>query len=131
MTLELFSLVVDDYDEAIAFFTGTLGFDLVEDRPAVTTDGRSKRWVVVRPRDGGAGLVLARADGPEQASAIGRQFAGRVGLFLRVRDLDGVLRAVGQAGCELVRPPRVEPYGRVAVVRDPWGNLWDLLGDAT
>ncbi|MFC7618815.1 VOC family protein [Microlunatus sp. GCM10028923] len=129
MTLELFSLIVDDYDVAIAFFTGTLGFELVEDVPARTTDGRDKRWVVVRPADGGAGLVLARADGAEQAAAVGRQFAGRVGLFLRVQDFDGALRRVGQAGCEVVRPARVEPYGRVAVFRDPWGNLWDLLGD--
>lgn len=129
MALELFSLIVDDYDVAIAFFTGTLGFELVEDAPATTTDGRAKRWVVVRPGDGGPGLVLARADGPEQVAAVGRQFAGRVGLFLRVRDVDAVLRRVREAGCELVRPPRLEPYGKVAVFRDPWGNLWDLLGD--
>lgn len=129
MALELFSLIVDDYDVGIAFFTGTLGFELVEDAPATTTDGRAKRWVVVRPGDGGPGLVLARADGAEQVAAVGRQFAGRVGLFLRVRDVDDVLRRVREAGCELVRPPRLEPYGRVAVFRDPWGNLWDLLGD--
>ncbi len=128
-TLELFSLIVDDYDAAVGFFTDTLGFDLVEDRPSTTTDGRSKRWVVVRPPDGGPCLLLARADGPQQASAVGRQFAGRVGLFLRVRDVDDVLRRLERAGCELVRPPRVEPYGRVAVFDDPWGNLWDLLGD--
>ncbi|GAB3759025.1 VOC family protein [Microlunatus parietis] len=129
MTLELFSLIVDDYDVAIAFFTGVLGFDLVEDAPATTTDGRAKRWVVVRPPDGGPGLVLARADGPEQAAAVGHQFAGRVGLFLRVQDFDGTLRRIERAGCDLVRPPRREAYGRVAVFRDPWGNLWDLLGD--
>ena len=127
MTLELFTLIVDDYDAAIEFFTGALMFDLAEDAAATTTDGRPKRWVVVRPADGGAGLVLARADGAEQVSAIGHQFAGRVGLFLRVRDLDETLRRVRQAGCDLVRPARQEPYGRVAVVRDPWGNLWDLL----
>lgn len=128
MTLELFSLIVDDYDAAIEFFTGALGFDVAEDSPSTTTDGRPKRWVVVRPPDGGAGLLLARADRPEQVSAIGRQFAGRVGLFLRVRDFDETLRRVRDAGCDLVRPPRPEPYGRVAVFRDPWGNLWDLLG---
>ena len=129
MPLELFSLIVDDYDAAIDFFTGTLRFELAEDTPAVTTDGRPKRWVVVRPEDGGPGLVLARADGPTQVAATGRQFAGRVGLFLRVQDFDGTLDRVLGAGCELVRPPHEEPYGRVCVFRDPWGNLWDLLGE--
>lgn len=130
MPLELFSLIVDDYDTAIEFFTGTLGFALAEDTPSMTTDGRTKRWVVVRPADGGAGLVLARADGDEQAAAIGRQFAGRVGLFLRVEDFEGTLARVVHSGCSLVRPPRDESYGRVCVFRDPWGNLWDLLGQA-
>jgi catechol 2,3-dioxygenase-like lactoylglutathione lyase family enzyme len=130
MPLELFSLVVDDYDDAIAFFTATLGFDLVEDAPSQTSDGRPKRWVVVRPSDGGPGLVLARADGAEQEAVVGRQFAGRVGLFLRVADLDTTLARLAEAGCELVRPVREEAYGRVCVFRDPWGNLWDLLGDA-
>lgn len=129
VTLELVSLIVDDYDAAIAFFTGALDFELAEDSPSTMTDGRPKRWVVVRPSDGGPGLVLARADGPEQLSAIGHQFAGRVGLFLRVHDFDDTLRRVRQAGCDLVRPPGDELYGRVAVFRDPWGNLWDLLGD--
>ncbi|TCJ00124.1 VOC family protein [Aeromicrobium sp. IC_218] len=130
MPLELFSLVVDDYDDAIAFFTATLGFDLVEDAPSQTSDGRPKRWVVVRPGDGGPGLVLARADGTEQEAVVGRQFAGRVGLFLRVPDLDATVARLAEAGCELVRPVRAEAYGRVCVFRDPWGNLWDLLGDA-
>jgi catechol 2,3-dioxygenase-like lactoylglutathione lyase family enzyme len=129
--LELFSLIVDDYDAAIDFFTRTLGFELAEDTPSVTTDGRAKRWVVVRPVDGGSGLLLARADGSEQVAATGRQFAGRVGLFLRVQDLDGTLDRVLEAGCDLVRPPREESYGRVCVFRDPWGNLWDLLGEPT
>ena len=128
MALELFSLIVDDYDEAIAFFTRTLGFELAEDAPSLTTDGRPKRWVVVRPADGGAGLVLARADGAHQVAAVGRQFAGRVGLFLRVQDFDATLARIDEAGCELVRPVREEAYGRVCVFRDPWGNQWDLLG---
>ena len=102
MPLELFSLIVDDYDEAIAFFTRTLGFELAEDAPSLTTDGRPKRWVVVRPADGGAGLVLARADGAHQVAAVGRQFAGRVGLFLRVQDFDATLARIDEAGCELV-----------------------------
>jgi catechol 2,3-dioxygenase-like lactoylglutathione lyase family enzyme len=129
VTLELLSLIVDDYDEAIEFFTGPLGFHLAEDSRSTTTDGRPKRWVVVRPADGGPGLLLARADGSEQIAAIGRQFAGRVGLFLRVADFDATLDRIRRAGCELVRAPRHEPYGRVAVFRDPWGNLWDLLAD--
>jgi predicted enzyme related to lactoylglutathione lyase len=127
--LELFSLIVDEYDTAIDFFRGTLGFELVEDAPSVTTDGRPKRWVVVRPADGGAGLLLARADGPDQVAVTGRQFAGRVGLFLRVQDFDATLDRVVRAGCELVRPPNDENYGRVCVFRDPWGNRWDLLGE--
>lgn len=127
MPLDLVSLIVDDYDSAIDFFTRTLGFELAEDAPSLTTDGRPKRWVVVRPADGGPGLVLARADGPEQVAAIGSQFAGRVGLFLRVPDFDSTLDRVVESGCELVRPPRSESYGRVCVFRDPWGNLWDLL----
>ena len=131
MPLDLVALIVDDYDIAIRFFTDTLGFELSEDSPSVTTDGRPKRWVVVRPADGGAGVVLARADGDGQAAAVGHQFAGRVGLFLRVEDFDGTLARVEAAGCELVRPVREEAYGRVCVFRDPWGNLWDLLGATT
>ena len=129
MPIEQLSLVVDDYDEAIAFFTVTLGFDLVADSPSQTSDGRPKRWVVVRPADGGPGLVLARADGPEQEALVGRQWGGRVGMFLRVPDLDATLERLAEAGCDLVRPVREEPYGRVCVFRDPWGNLWDLLAD--
>ena len=127
--LELVSLIVDDYDTAVEFFTGTLGFVVSEDSPSTTTDGRPKRWVVVRPADGGAGLVLACADGEDQEAAVGRQFAGRVGLFLRVDDFDATLARIVASGCELVRPVRDEAYGRVGVFRDPWGNLWDLLGD--
>lgn len=130
MPIELFSLIVDDYDDAIAFFTGTLGFSLAEDSPSVTTDGRPKRWVVVRPADGGPGLLLARADGEAQESAVGQQFAGRVGLFLRVDDFDGALDRLQRAGISLIRPPRDEAYGRVCVFADPWGNFWDLLGPA-
>ena len=127
MPLDLVSLIVDDYDAAIGFFIGPLGFVLSEDSPSVTTDGRPKRWVVVRPADGGAGLVLARADGDEQSAFVGRQFAGRVGLFLRVEDFDGTLARIQDSGCDVVRPVRDEAYGRVCVFRDPWGNLWDLL----
>ncbi|MDF8263534.1 VOC family protein [Luteipulveratus flavus] len=129
MPLALVTLIVDDYDPAIAFFTEALGFSLVEDSPSATTDGRPKRWVVVQHGGSGAGIVLARADGTDQEQAIGRQFAGRVGLFLRVDELDLTLARLVEAGCDVVRPVRHEPYGRVCVVRDPWGNLWDLLSD--
>ena len=118
MALELFSLIVDDYDTAIEFFTGTLGFVLAEDSPSLTTDGRPKRWVVVRSPDGGAGLVLARADSDEQTATVGHQFAGRVGLFLRVDDFDGTLSGVLHSGCTVVRSPRDEAYGRVCVFED-------------
>jgi catechol 2,3-dioxygenase-like lactoylglutathione lyase family enzyme len=126
--LEQVAIVVDDYDEAIAFFVGALGFELVEDSPALTNDGRPKRWVVVRPPGAETGLLLARADGAEQAAAVGRQFAGRVGLFLRVEDFDAQYERMRAAGVEFVTEPRTEPYGRVAVFLDVAGNRWDLLG---
>lgn len=128
MQLDLVTVVVDDYDPAIAFFVDRLGFELVEDSPARTNDGRPKRWVVVRPPGGPAGLLLARADGPEQAAVVGRQFAGRVGFFLRVDDFDATHARFTAAGVEFVSPPRSEPYGRVAVFLDIAGNRWDLLG---
>src|SRR5918992_3442035 len=86
--LELVALVVRDYDAAIRFFVDVLEFELVEDTPSVTNDGRPKRWVIVRPRGGQTGVLLARADGDHQAGIVGRQFAGRVGLFLRVDDFE-------------------------------------------
>jgi len=128
--LELTALIVRDYDPAIEFFVKVLQFDLVEDVPSTTNDGRPKRWVVVRPRGGQTGLLLARADGEQQGRAIGTQFAGRVGFFLRVDDFEAVHRRLTEAGVEFVGPPRLEPYGRVAVFRDLEGNRWDLLGAA-
>ncbi|MEU8123888.1 VOC family protein [Spirillospora sp. NPDC049024] len=130
MRLDLITIVVDDYDDAIAFFTGALGFDLVEDSPSRTDDGRPKRWVVVRPPDGRTGVLLARADGPRQASAVGNQVAGRVGFFLRVEDFGAAHDRMTAAGVEFVTAPRTEPYGRVAVFLDIAGNRWDLLGPA-
>jgi catechol 2,3-dioxygenase-like lactoylglutathione lyase family enzyme len=128
--LSLVTVVVAEYDPAIAFFTGVLGFELAEDAPARTDDGRPKRWVVVRPPGGQTGLLLARADGADQEAAVGRQVAGRVGFFLRVDDFDAVYARLTAAGVEFARPPRVEPYGRVAVFIDIAGNKWDLLGPA-
>ena len=87
--LTLVALVVRDYDRAIDFFVNVLQFDLAEDEPSTTTDGRPKRWVVVRPPGGQTGILLARADGEAQSALVGVQFAGRVGLFLRVADFEG------------------------------------------
>jgi catechol 2,3-dioxygenase-like lactoylglutathione lyase family enzyme len=128
--LEHFALIVDDYDEAIRFFVDVLGFDLAEDSPARTNDGRPKRWVVVRPPGASTGLLLARADGDRQSRAVGDQFAGRVGLFLRVDDFDAAYARMREAGVELLGEPRDEPYGKVVVFVDISGNRWDLLGPA-
>jgi catechol 2,3-dioxygenase-like lactoylglutathione lyase family enzyme len=128
--LSLIAIVVREYDPAIEFFTGILGFDLVEDSPSLTNDGRPKRWVVVRPPGAETGLLLARADGDDQAAAAGNQFAGRVGLFLHVDDFSEAYQRLLSAGVEFVRPPRAEPYGQVAVFLDIAGNKWDLLGPA-
>jgi len=129
--LELVSLVVIDYDAAIDFFVGKLHFELVEDSPATTNDGRPKRWVVVRPPGGGTSILLAGADGAEQRSVVGRQHAGRVGFFLRVDDFDAEYDRLQSAGINFVTPPRDEPYGRLAVFEDVAGNRWELLGART
>jgi len=128
MHLHLVTIVVEEYDPAIAFFTGVLGFELVEDSPSSTTDGRPKRWVVVRPPGAETGILLARADGPDQSAVIGRQLAGRVGFFLRVDDFDAAFARLVDAGVTIVGQPRAEPYGTVAVFLDIAGNRWDLLG---
>lgn len=128
MHLEHTALIVEDYDDAIRFFVDALGFELVEDSPSTTNDGRPKRWVVVRPPGARTGLLLARADGDRQVEAVGDQYAGRVGLFLRVDDFDTARRRMLDRGVEFVTEPRDEPYGRVAVFLDISGNRWDLLG---
>jgi catechol 2,3-dioxygenase-like lactoylglutathione lyase family enzyme len=129
MYLEHVSLIVEDYDAAISFFVDVLDFELIEDSPAfTTTGGLPKRWVVVRPRGGTTGLLLAQADGDEQARAIGHQFAGRVGLFLRVSDFHSSYDRLRAAGVTFIGDPREEPYGWVAVFLDVAGNRWDLLG---
>jgi catechol 2,3-dioxygenase-like lactoylglutathione lyase family enzyme len=126
--LELVTLVVRDYQPAINFFVNVLGFELAEDSPSTTSDGRPKRWVVVRPPGGVTGILLARADGDHQAGIVGRQFAGRVGFFLRVDDFRAAYERMVAARVEFVSAPRLEPYGQVAVFVDLEGNRWDLLG---
>lgn len=128
MHIESVAIIVDDYDEAIAFFVEALCFELVEDSASLTNDGRPKRWVVVRPPGATTGVLLALADRPEQSAAVGAQVAGRVGFFLRVDDFEAAYARMVEHGVEFVSEPRAEPYGKVAVFRDIAGNLWDLLG---
>ena len=131
-SLGLVSYLVRDYDEAIAYFTGMLGFQLLEDTPR-PAEAPGKRWVRVAPpgsRDGGAGgaaLLLARAATAEQASAIGRQAGGRVWLFLESDDFARDYAAFSARGVEFLEAPRQETYGTVAVFRDLYGNKWDLV----
>jgi len=124
-TLALTALVVRDYDEAIAFFVDVLGFRLVEDTPVPE---QGKRWVVVAPPgSNGSGLLLARAVGEEQSSRIGNQTGGRVFLFLQTDDFWRDYHGYREKGVVFVREPRTESYGIVAVFRDLYGNLWDLV----
>jgi catechol 2,3-dioxygenase-like lactoylglutathione lyase family enzyme len=129
--LGLVAVVVSDYDPAISFFVDVLGFELVEDSPALTNDGCPKRWVVVRPPGAATGLLLARADGEDQAAVVGRQAADRVGFFLHVEDFDAVYARMAAAGVRFLTAPRAEPYGHVAVFLDIAGNKWDLIGPAS
>ena len=118
------ALVVRDYDEAIAFYTQSLGFQLIED----TDLGDAKRWVRVRPPGSvGTDLLLARALNPEQTSRIGNQTGGRVFLFLHTDDFRRDYRAMTARGVKFVRPPSEESYATVAVFEDLYGNMWDLL----
>lgn len=126
--LELITIMVEEYDPAIDFFVGTLGFELIEDSPSMTNDGRPKRWVVVRPPAARTGILLARADGDRQHAVIGSQVGGRVGFFLRVGDFTATYRRMAAAGVKFVTDPRIEPYGQIAVFLDIAGNRWDLLG---
>ncbi|MFW2541693.1 VOC family protein [Primorskyibacter sp. 2E107] len=118
------ALVVRDYDEAIAFYVGTLGFDLVEDTYQPEQD---KRWVVVRPSGGGASILLARASNARQAEFIGDQAGGRVFLFLQSDDVWRDYEAYRAKGVRFVREPKDETYGTVAVFEDLYGTLWDLV----
>jgi catechol 2,3-dioxygenase-like lactoylglutathione lyase family enzyme len=118
------ALLVCDYDEAIAYFTGVLGFRLLEDTPL----GGDKRWVVVAPRNAlGAALLLARAVTPAQVSRIGNQTGGRVLLFLHTDDFARDHAAYSARGVRFLEDPRHEPYGTVAQFEDLYGNVWDLL----
>jgi catechol 2,3-dioxygenase-like lactoylglutathione lyase family enzyme len=128
--IALVALVVRDYDEAIAFYTGILGFTVVEDQPQPE---QNKRWVVVAPpgqaaAPPGTHLLLARATTPEQVAAIGNQTGGRVFLFLRTDDFWRDHGDLTARGVRFVRDPKVEPYGTVAVFEDLYGNRWDLIG---
>ena len=123
-TIAAVSLLVRDYDEAIAFYRDRLGFSLVAD----TDMGGGKRWVLVAPPGTrGARLLLARADGPEQAAAVGRQVGGRVMLFLETGDFAGDHARMVANGVVFLEAPRHEPYGSVAVFVDLYGNKWDLI----
>ncbi len=123
MHLHAVTLVVPDYDAAIAFYVGVLGFDLVAD----ADQGGGKRWVMVRPAGGQTALVLAQASGAQQTAAIGNQTGGRVGFFLASTDFAADHARMQAAGVDFLEEPRHEPYGSVAVWRDPFGNRWDLL----
>jgi catechol 2,3-dioxygenase-like lactoylglutathione lyase family enzyme len=127
-TIGYTTLVVRDYDEAIAFFTRSLGFDLIEDTPSKDRQGRDKRWVLVAPRgSSGTVLLLAKASTPEEVSRIGNQTGGRVFLFLHTDDFWRDYNAIREKGVKFTREPKEEEYGRVAVFEDLYGNKWDLL----
>ncbi len=123
--LSAIAIVVPDYDEAIAYYVGKLGFQLVED----TALSATKRWVTVRPKGSKeTTLLLAQADNEEQRRAIGNQSGGRVFLILRTDDFDRDCAQYRQAGVTFLEEPRTEPYGKVVVFRDIFGNKWDLIG---
>lgn len=129
MKQELFqvALVVEDYDEAIAFYTRKLRFTLVED----TVLSATKRWVVIAPPGStGARLLLAKAATPEQSTRIGNQTGGRVFLFLHTDDFERDYQHLLEQSVQIIREPQVEPYGKVAVFEDLYGNRWDLIGPA-
>ena len=117
------ALVVDDYDKAIEYYTQTIGFELIEDRPM-----EGKRWVLVKPKGStGCSILLARASNDEQISRIGNQTGGRVFLFLHTDDFWRDYNSLREKNVEFVRPPAEEAYGTVSVFKDCYGNLWDLI----
>jgi len=121
--LALLSLLVPDYDAGIAFFVAVMGWDLLED----TDLGEGKRWVRVSPQGAQTAFLLAKAAGDQQIAAIGQQGGGRVWLFLQTDDFAGDYDAMRAKGVTFEETPRDEPYGQVAVFRDPFGNRWDLI----
>jgi catechol 2,3-dioxygenase-like lactoylglutathione lyase family enzyme len=123
LRFHLATLVVDDYDDAIAFYVGTLGFALTEDSDL----GGGKRWVVVRPDPSGTGILLAEADGDRQAAAVGAQAGGRVSFFLYTDDIDRDVEAWTARGVRFIDAIRAEEYGKVTVFLDLYGNPWDLI----
>lgn len=122
-SISLATLVVDDYDRAIAWYTGILGFELLEDAPREN----GKRWVRVAPPGASCGLLLARADGDRQRARVGDQTGGRVGFFLQTDDFARDFAALSARGVRFLEAPRKESYGTVAVFEDLYGNRWDLL----
>ena len=127
-TLGYVTLVVRDYDEALAFFTQLLDFTLVEDSVSKDRHGQNKRWVLIRPKGSqGTDLLLAKASTPEEHSRIGNQTGGRVFLFLHTDDFWRDYHAMTARGVKFIREPREEAYGTVAVFEDLYGNKWDLL----
>ncbi|UCM89078.1 VOC family protein [Streptomyces marincola] len=129
--LALITLVVPDYDEAIAHYTGALGFTLREDTPLGPPEPPGKRWVVVAPDpDAATGFLLARAATPRQRERVGDPTGGRVAFFLHTDDFAADVDRLTAAGVTFVRPPRTEPYGTVAVFTDRYGNLFDLIQPA-
>jgi catechol 2,3-dioxygenase-like lactoylglutathione lyase family enzyme len=121
--LALLSLLVEDYDQALAFYVGKLGFSLVEDSDL----GGGKRWVIVSPGPGGSRFLLAQAADDRQAARVGDQGGGRVWLFLHTDDFAGDHARMTAAGVLFLEQPRHEAYGSVAVFEDLYGNRWDLL----
>ncbi len=126
MRLQAVALVVPDYDAGLSFYAGVMGFDVLCDEDL----GAGKRWVMVAPPGGGTALLLARAATDRQRAAIGEQTGGRVGFFLETRNFDADHARMLAAGVLFEETPRDEPYGRVAVWQDPFGNRWDLLQPA-
>lgn len=123
LSLSAVTLVVPDYDEAIAFFVGVLGFHLLEDTPLTS----EKRWVRVAPSRDGSAILLAKAATDAQRAAIGNQTGGRVSLFLETQSFDADYEKFKAGGVNFTEIPRREAYGSVVVFEDPFGNLWDLI----
>jgi catechol 2,3-dioxygenase-like lactoylglutathione lyase family enzyme len=127
-TIAHVTLVVRDYDEAITFFTQSLGFHLIEDSTSKDRQGRDKRWILITPPGSqGTQILLAKASNAEEASRIGNQTGGRVFMFLHTDDFLRDYRTMKEKGIRFVREPKEEDYGTVAVFEDLYGNRWDLL----